>query len=226
MTNKTNFRTNPEQLKKAHASREINKRTRPTYVPNTGKVVKRNQVLPQNVVESFAAAHTTVMRNDYIHELSKAGWTASAIAKACGLSREAIRLVLRDTKQEGELPLTMSVPEPLRYATKMPMTYTEPSPEMLARLKELKPLASLVRSSSPRYRAEAEEYSYLLNEAVNQGVTVYRLAKLLGVTPSAISFRLVRYGYKTTEYGQTKAYKPINTENRKKTTKTDETATM
>lgn len=216
----TNFRTNPEQLKKAHASREIGRRPRATYVSNPGGIIKRGQQLPQEVKNNFAIAHTMVMRNDYVHELSNAGWTATAIAQACGLSREAVRLILRDTKQEGSLPLTMSVPQAPRYPKREPISYTEPSPEVLARLKELKPLAQLVRSHSPRYRAEAEEYSRLLHEATEQGVTVYRLAKLLGVTPSAIAFRLVRYGYRTTELGQTKAYKPIIDKNRKTVSET------
>ena len=215
MTNKTNFRTNPEQLTKAHSAREIGKRKRATYVSNPGAVIKRNQQLPLEVMKAFATAHTIVLRNDYIHELAKAGWTANAIGKACGLTREAVRLVLRDTKQGGELPATMIIPDAPRHPQREKMTYTEPAPEMLARMKELQPIAQKVRSNSPRYRAEAEEYAYLLNEATKQGVTVYRLAKLLGITPSAIAFRLVRYGYKTTTYGQTKAYKPIRTENRK-----------
>jgi len=91
-----------------------------------------------------------------------------------------------------------------------------PTPELLARLKELQPYAQQVRANSPRFRAEAEEYTYLLNQAHNeQKVTLYRLAKLLGVTTSALAFRLVRYGYRTTKLGQSSAYKPILDKNRK-----------
>lgn len=211
----TNFGTNPEQLKKAHNAREIGRKPRPTYSPNPGEVVKRGQKLPKEVVDSFTMAHTVVMRNDYAHVLFKAGWTASAIGKACGLSREGVRLILRDTKQEGELPITMSIPEPSRHPKREPIVYTEPSPEMLSRMKELHLLASKVRSHSSKYRAEAEEFSFLVNQATIQGVTIYRLAKLLGLTSSALSFRLVRYGYRTTQYGESRAYKTIISKNRK-----------
>ena len=211
----TNFRTNPEQLKRAHGAREAGKKLRPTYVRNSGEIKKRGQELPIEVVESFAMANAMGVRNDYIHALSKAGWTGTAIARACKLSREGVRQILRDTKQEGELAPTMSVPEAPKHPKREPITFTEPTPEMLSRLKELQPIASKVRSNSPRYRAEAEEFSFLLNEATQQGVTVYRLAKLLGITPSAIAFRLVRYGYRKTQYGETKAYKTIRPENRR-----------
>jgi hypothetical protein len=89
--------------------------------------------------------------------------------------------------------------------------FVEPSAETLARLKELQPKAQQVRSTSPRYRQEAEEYTALLNKAhVEEGVSVYRLAKRLGITHSSIRFRLARYGYKPTPTGSdSPVYRPL-----------------
>jgi hypothetical protein len=94
--------------------------------------------------------------------------------------------------------------------------FVEPSPETLARLLELQPKAQQVRSNASRFREEAEEYTRLLNYANTvEGVTLYRLAKRLGVTHSALRFRLVRYGYIVinTDSGS-KVYAPINPKNR------------
>lgn len=205
----TNFGVNPEQLKKAHSARElIGKRPR---VLVEGDIQRYKQELPESVVNGFKHITNNSDRDNYIKALASAGWTARAIAVACKMSAERIYQILAGDAQSEHTPATLVVPPAPRKMVKEKSVsqYTEPSPEMLARMKELQPLAQLVRSSSPRYRAEAEEYTYLLNEATKQGCTVYRLAKLLGVTHSALAFRLVRYGYRTTVHGQTKAYQPI-----------------
>lgn len=90
----------------------------------------------------------------------------------------------------------------------------EPLADNLVRLRELQPLAQQVRSNSPKYRAEAEEYTALIaHEHMERGVSLFRLSKELGVTHGALRFRLVRYGYKeaTSEH---KVYKPIVSDNR------------
>ncbi len=154
----------------------------------------------------------TENRNGLVHALTKKGWTQASIGKALDLSRESIRQIVRGTTATPVSP-EIVIPEPPRYPMPTQVQYTMPNPELLARLKELQPFAQQVRSSSKKFRAEAEEYSYLLNQATEQGVTVYRLAKLLGVTPSAIQFRLVRYGYRNSA-GESKSYQTIKKENR------------
>lgn len=213
---KVNFGTNPEQLYKAHAMRE-SQGIRPVIIQQ-GIVQKYGQVLPENVTNAFASIVNKSDRNNYIKALESVGWTATAIARSAKMSTESIRLISSRWAQTEHLPATLAVPTPARkqITVKVKPVYTEPNPEMLARMKELQPLAALVRSSSPKYREEAEEYSYLLSEAVKKGCTQYRLAKLLGVTPSAIAFRLVRYGYKATVHGETKTYQPIMEKNRKR----------
>lgn len=210
----TNFGINPEQLKKAHSARECNKE-RPVVVIE-GKIQKYRQVLPETVVSRFTSITNNEDRNNYIKALYSAGWSGKAIGIACKISAARVYQIISDKKEISYVPATLAIPTPPRQKSKqiVEKKYKEPSPEMLDRMRELQPLAQLVRSNSPRYRAEAEEYTYLLNQATEQGITVYRLAKLLGVTHSALAFRMVRYGYRTTVYGQTKSYKPVNLKNR------------
>lgn len=177
-----------------------------------------NVQLPEEVTNNFKgllASNLKNLRNDYIVSLVNAGWTYRSIAKSAGLSNEMVRIINAKHKAEP-VPPTLIVPEVPTHEPKTKRSdFIVPPPEMLARLQELKPLAQKVRANAPRYRAEAEEYSYLINQAVTvHGVTLYRLGKLLGVTTSALAFRLVRYGYKTTENGKTNVYKKIKDGNR------------
>lgn len=109
----------------------------------------------------------------------------------------------------------MSTTEPPTASNSSRATEAYLPDELLARLIELQPFAQSVRSSSLKYRAEAEEYTKLLHEAhVGHGVSIYRLAKLLGVTHSALRFRLIRYGYKSGPDSSNPIYKPIKQRNR------------
>jgi hypothetical protein len=105
------------------------------------------------------------------------------------------------------------IPELPVKEVKAKREFVEPSAETLARLLELQPLAQQVRSSSMRYRNEAEEYTKLLYHAYAvEGVSIYRLGLRLGVTHSALRFRLARYGYMPNESasGRTsKVYQPV-----------------
>lgn len=221
-TTPTNFRTNPEQLKRAHRARYVLPAERPTDYKRAGKSKIANLQLPQdvtNLLRDLSSSNKT-MRNDYIVALHEAGWTNSAIARGADISPQMIRnIILGRTASISSskiLPMTCRIPEVPKHPEKVgDKRYIKPNPELLARLKELQPLAQKVRSSSPLYRAEAEEYSYLISQATAQGVTIYRLAKLLGVTPSALAFRLVRYGYTETTIGKSKAYKKIIDAHRK-----------
>jgi hypothetical protein len=136
------------------------------------------------------------------------------------MSRERVRQI------ESGIPMTEAlriaidgypIPEPPKYEEKIPASekYVEPTPETLSRLLELQPLAQQVRSYGMQYRKEAEEYTWLINHAHTvEGVTLYRLAKRLGVTHGALRFRLVRYGYKQAVSAESKAYTPILQQNR------------
>ena len=218
MTTAINFRTNPGQLEKAHGARYAIRTDRPTFYRRAGQNKIAKLQLPENVVVAFSMLTSPLdkkMRNDYVVALVGAGWTQASVARASKLSPQMIRVILNSHTSTG-VPPTLLVPLVPKHAPKVGQSrYVMPTPELLERLKELQPSAQMVRANSPRYRAEAEEYTYLLNQAHNeQKVTLYRMAKLLGVTTSALAFRLVRYGYRTTTLGKSSSYKPVLHKNR------------
>jgi transcriptional regulator with XRE-family HTH domain len=182
-------------------------------------------VLPDNVrriLTSLDGKTDALVRNSYIAALRYAGWTLQSIGDATGVSRERIRQIESTTSMElveqiKMFPNEFPIPAlPTETVIEYKYEAYEPNPETLARLLELQPLAQQVRSHSPRYRAEAEEYAALLWKAHNEeSVTLYHLAKLLGVTHGALRFRLVRYGYmKPAKGGNSRAYQPIMDKNR------------
>ena len=164
---------------------------------------KINLTLPSDVHHKFTTLGINE-RNDYITALRRAGWTLQSISEATGITRERVRQIVATntpTIMFDEIPLPPVVTE------KPKPVYIEPSAETLARLLELRPLASQVRGTSPAFRAEGEEFSRLLDYAHKvEGVTIYRLAKRLGVTPASIRFRLARYGYMPSLAGDSPTY--------------------
>ena len=187
---------------------------------------KQHQTLPDIVTTALCLipAKEKELRAAYVYALRAKGWTLQAVATSLGVTRERVRQLEMSASPEivylvQQLPGNYPVPE-LPTETKQVQVgykYIDPSPEVLARLKELQPIAQSLRWDHSQGRAEAEEYTALLWKAhTEQGVSVYRLAQLLGITHGAIQFRFVRYGYKETPTGKTKAYKPIKKQNRVK----------
>ncbi len=170
--------------------------------------------LPPEVGAAFESMETPE-RNGYAVALRNRGWTLQSISDAAGITRERVRqIVSRDDWPE---PTDAPLPEPPEHVRPTPRTFIEPDPAKLARALELKPAAQAVRSNGGKNRAEAEEYTALIADMhLQDGVTLYRLAKRLGVTHGALRFRLARYGYKLPQTGSSKVYTPINPENRAK----------
>lgn len=187
---------------------------------------KINHRLPAEIftaVESLSrtlpASEWKDLRKTYAVLLRAEGWTLQSIAELLGWTRERVRQVASSRSVEVAQALAekygLVVPTPPNKPERPRREFVEPSPEVLARLLELQPVARLVRSHSPNYRAEGEEYTRLLNHAhAVEGVTLYRLAKRLGVTHGAIRFRLARYGYKRPVNASSKVYQPILDKNR------------
>ena len=184
--------------------------------------VTQHQTLPFIATVALNTIEDKDMRAAYVYALRIKGWKLQALADALGLTRERIRqieakaspaLVIHVLADPGSFP----VPEldMVEIEVLAPPVYIEPSPETLARLLELKPLAQKVRYDHSTYRKEAEEYSALIWHAHSvEGVTLYRLAKRLGVTHGALRFRLARYGYKLPQTAKSKCYTPIKETNR------------
>ena len=176
--------------------------------------VKKHQKLPTDIYDAFEEIIDNGTRDLLIKELRTTGWTLESIASASQLTRERVRQIA-STAPESSTGIIIPTP-PIKPEKPKPV-YIEPSAEILERLLELQPFAQQVRSNGTKYRKEAEEYTRLLNQAhVDEGVTLYRLAKRLGVTHGALRFRLVRYGYKTPVNATSKVYTPILAKNRLK----------
>jgi hypothetical protein len=181
----------------------------------TNQIKKRLVKLPLETRILLASISNSETRDDYVRSLRRAGWTLQAISESISVSRERVRQICEMADSGMNLSQNLPVPNPPQVETKEKKKYIEPSPELLARALELQPYARQVRSSGKRFRAEAEEYTRLINQAMMEGVTLYRLAKRLGVTHGALRFRLTRYGYIEPPKGSTSVvYRPIVKSNR------------
>ena len=182
--------------------------------------------LPNDTQDALARYSRDTSTLPYLaRALRDSGWTLSAIAEPLDISRERVRQIINMVgNEDGDVVLSIaesvsfSIPQaPERIVAvqeRKKSVRATPLPENVERLLELQPLAQQVRSNSPRYRAEAEEYTSLIaHEHMERGVSLFRLSKELGVTHGALRFRLVRYGYKeaTSEH---KVYKPIASDTR------------
>lgn len=184
------------------------------------RYVRVNLELPPHIGEAFRAfeaAEDRQSRNQLMKALWDNRWTLESIAQAAGgISRERVRQIVSSTRDSSALAADLEVPTPPVRPERQPRVYAEPTPEVLKRLLELQPFAQRVRSNSPSFRAESEEYSALIHKThVEDGVSLYRLAKRLGVTHSALQFRLIRYGYKPVSLtARSKVYNRIKDGNR------------
>ena len=179
--------------------------------------------LPDEVYEQFGylLEYDLDPRDAYMRLLRDEGWTLQSIADAVGeITRERVRQCIDEMSSEDarkiaikylkkDARLIFYVPEVPTHPLSIPKPVVMPEPETLERLKELQPIASKVRGLSPKHRDEADEYVSLIWHAHTvEGVSIYRLAKLLGVTNGALQTRLVRYGYMPTG-GESKSYTRI-----------------
>ncbi len=183
--------------------------------------VTQHQTLPFIATAAVNIVEDLPTRAAYVKALRMKGWTLQAIAEALGVTRERIRQI--EAKASPSLlvyvlsnPGNFPVPELETKEVEVPdNTPVVPSEVTLKRLLELQPFAQKVRWDQAEHRAAAEEYTALLWHAHSvEGVTIYRLAKCIGVTHGAIRFRLARYGYLQPKTAKSKAYTPIKQKNR------------
>jgi hypothetical protein len=149
--------------------------------------------LPEETArELLASKHDREAFRANVQALRSAGWTLESMAVATGYTRERIRQI---SNQPSEADSNLSIPSPPEKVEPYKRPVLKVSPEVLERLLELKPMAQAVRFDQTKGRVESEEYTKLIADEVARGVTIYQVAKALGVTNNAIRFRLVRYGY-------------------------------
>jgi hypothetical protein len=191
------------------------------------KVKRHYQELPNEVVTFFKKNSELVSRDIYISVLRQKGWTLQSIADAyekatkITMTRERVRQICLKEFSDSDFrifkSLSAPIPELPMHPLKEPKVYNKLSPETVKQLLKLQKSAQLVRSSSQKYRKEAEEYTSLIWENHTKGgVSLFSMAKQLGVTHGAIRFRLIRYGYKKSNKSDNKVYQPIIRKNRYK----------
>ena len=191
------------------------------------KVKRHYQELPNEVVTFFKKNSELVSRDIYISVLREKGWTLQSIADAyekatkITMTRERVRQICLKEFSDSDFrifkSLSAPIPELPMHPLKEPKVYNKLSPETVKQLLKLQKSAQLVRSSSQKYRKEAEEYTSLIWENHTKGgVSLFSMAKQLGVTHGAIRFRLIRYGYKKSIKSDNKVYQPIIRKNRYK----------
>jgi len=122
------------------------------------------------------------------------------------VSRQAIEQYLKKAELNdyvNGLPIPKIPSDPIYRVKRL-----EVNDDVLLELKELHAKAKMVRGKGKKYRHEAELFTKLAWEQTQQGVSVYSLAKSLGVTHGALLFRFVRYGYTTSE-SQSKVFRQL-----------------
>lgn len=177
------------------------------------KVRRSDAELPDNI----KAAFTVLNRQEkmvYSKRLYNLGWTYQNIGNACGVSREAVRKWIDAAdadRPDVNFEKVYSLPakeKPVRFVKVFKHVPLIPSADIVTQLKELHDKAKLIRGPGVLYRSEAEQFSAMLNDLINQGYSSYQISKALGLTHGALNHRLVRYGYKQTN-GKSKAYQLI-----------------
>lgn len=184
------------------------------------KKQKWGLVLPTEVVLALKDLRDNKKKEmfaDYVELLREEGWTLASIADPLGLTRERVRQIAKSCES---IELAQNFAEAMgwdiprvpylapKYIRKTPVPL-KPSAETVARLLALKPVASSVRWTSDKGRAEAEEYVSIIAGEIKRGVSVYMVAKALGVTPLAIRSRLSRYGHLPPTEGGSEKYQAM-----------------
>lgn len=165
------------------------------------------QVVGQVLPDEFSAVLRSMRAEAdprYVATLAQAvrdGWTLTALGDALGITREGVRI--RIVKGYTEYP-TKDLPE-------IPRAPRRPTPtpkvrrrlllneEMAERLRSMQAVAVTVTGGTPvdsEKRRISEEFSAILADLVEQGVTANHIAQVLGLEPSGVYARLARHGYR------------------------------
>lgn len=127
------------------------------------------------------------------------GWTYRALGSALGMSFQAVHQRVENGSGNAagvDIPLPPRTPTP---PPKAPRPRLRLKPALVQELREMNAVAATVNGGTPAdhpSRRVSEHLSAQLAAYVAQGVTVSYLARVLGVTDNAVSFRLARHGFR------------------------------
>lgn len=166
-----------------------------------GTPIRKDLTVPDDFADTLRALHASdPQRLPSVLLAARAeGWTLKALAAPLGMSGEWVRLqaLVGDphANMQGIPPL------PCRPVVERPPAKVQKfvDPTVAARLLEMYEIAKTVTGGTPvddPKRAVTVEFTTQLQALVDDGVTVYRIAKTLGITHSAIYQRLARHGHR------------------------------
>lgn len=197
-------------------ARKVEKELIATHRPWCNTVDKRplprrsRQVVPENIGAKLVELHEAEvlagrgdneverdLLNCYLAALREVGWCLEPLGLPINMSRERVR------QRAAAAPTTATTypvvpPPPTRKAQPEKKFKPVIPPADLAEMKRLQADARRVNGLTPLgspLRAASERYTELLAQHHGRGVSIYRIAKQLGVTHLAIRARLARHGY-------------------------------
>ena len=161
---------------------------------------KRNLILPKNVVKlfyKFSYEYQIV----YLRKLLESGWTKATLMKNFNLTkhklekhlRKSLNIIANENIDEKKFIL-LSPPTHYVYRQEKPM----PSFKVSKQLKRLKLRIGKLRWSKwhidmrkrERYLYSVDRFRLLLKQETKRGVSIYRLAKTIGVSVPALKYYL------------------------------------
>lgn len=166
----------------------------------------RSLPLPQTVVEHFndikagpGNIRTRYQRMaGYRDACKEAGYPVVSIAKALGLSRQAVDQWGSGRTDTADLP-PVPMPPPPDPLPETPDRGPKDVPDDVAEtMQRLVRLAEQVNGRTPAgspLKAAGKELAEVMAGQVRDGVSINRVAKAAGQTRNAVAFRLARYGY-------------------------------
>jgi hypothetical protein len=173
-------------------------------IPEDEQQVLRDLYRPVSSVPSIT--DESLRLNGYLRLLREAGYTLQEIGEVVGISRERVRQRVTDKPYSYVGLPSVRVRELAPVPSKPVTKKLHVSPEVAEQLREMRDICSTVNGGTaaddPR-RQVSVEFTAILANLVERGVTVYELAKALGCNHQAIYGRLARHGYRTPVPSQT-----------------------
>lgn len=138
-----------------------------------------------------------------IHAGQSQGWPLRLLAKPCRVTPERLRQVIKEAEDElgGSRGDDEGVDFPLYIRPPLKRTGRNRSALTPSERRRLRRMGKVARTNSgstkrnPRVRKASEEFSTLIIQCKERGVTWDDLAKASGLSPKGVRFRALRHGY-------------------------------